>query len=107
MKPSFESANAMKSKKRLLALCILSLFILHPIATAQDLGTKTIKTNNVKTDDGNVVPGEDAGNYTIIGSIEFGYRGLSVDGDLNKYKSDLNYTPGPRLFDSNFLMKSK
>lgn len=51
--------------------------------------------------------GEDAGNYTITSSIEIGYRGLRVDGDLNKYKSDLNYKAGPRLFDSSFLMRSK
>src|SRR6187401_2578917 len=35
--------------------------------------------------------GEDAGNYTITSSIEFGYRGQRVDGDVNKFKSDLNY----------------
>jgi hypothetical protein len=51
--------------------------------------------------------GEDAGNYTITSSIEIGYRGIRVDGDLNKYKSDLNYKAGPRLFDSSFLMRSK
>ena len=54
-----------------------------------------------------VEAGEDAGDYTVISSIEFGYRGLSVDGDLNKYQSDLNYKAGPRLFDSSFLLKSK
>ena len=54
-----------------------------------------------------VEAGEDAGDYTIISSIEFGYRGLSVDGDHNKYQSDLNYKAGPRLFDSSFLMKAK
>jgi hypothetical protein len=52
-------------------------------------------------------PGEDAGDFTVISSIEFGYRGLSVDGDLNKYRSDLNYRAGPRLFDSSFLLKSR
>ena len=51
--------------------------------------------------------GEPAGNYTLISSLEFGYRGISVDGDVNKYKSDLNYKAGPRLFDSSFLMKSR
>jgi hypothetical protein len=51
--------------------------------------------------------GEDAGDYTIISSIEFGYRGLSVDGDHNKYQSDLNYKAGPRIFDSSLLLKSK
>src|SRR5205807_5734517 len=51
--------------------------------------------------------GEDAGNYTVTSTIEFGYRGLRVDGDNNKFKSDLNYKAGPRLFDTSFLAKSK
>lgn len=51
--------------------------------------------------------GENAGAYTAIGSIEFGYRGSSVDGDHNKYQSDLNYRTGPRLFDSSFLLRSR
>src|SRR5689334_7137180 len=51
--------------------------------------------------------GEDAGDYTIISSIEFGYRGLRVGGNVNKYQSDLNYRPGPRIFDSSFLMRAK
>lgn len=50
---------------------------------------------------------EDAGDYTIISSLEFGYRGLRVDGDLNKYRSDLNYKAGPRLFDSSLFMRAK
>lgn len=51
--------------------------------------------------------GEDAGDYTIISSIEFGYRGIRVGGNLNKYRSDLNYKAGPRVFDSSFLMRPK
>lgn len=51
--------------------------------------------------------GEDAGDYTVTSSLEFGYRGISVDGNVNKFKSDLNYKAGPRLFDSSFLLKSK
>src|SRR5215213_3385086 len=50
--------------------------------------------------------GEKTGDYTAIGSVEFGYRGLRFDGDLNKYQSDLNYKAGPRLFDSSFLLRS-
>jgi hypothetical protein len=38
--------------------------------------------------------------------LEFGYRGLRVDGDLNNYQSDLNYKAGPRVFDCSFLLKS-
>ena len=51
--------------------------------------------------------GEDAGDYTVISSVEFGYRGISVDGDHNKYQSDLNYKAGPRVFDSSFFLKSR
>ena len=51
--------------------------------------------------------GEDAGDYTVISSLEFGYRGISVGGDRNKYQSDLNYKAGPRVFDSSLLLKSK
>jgi hypothetical protein len=51
--------------------------------------------------------GEDVGGYIITSSAEFGYRGSRIDGDSNKYKSDLNYKAGPVLFDSSFLMRSK
>src|SRR6185369_2547750 len=50
---------------------------------------------------------EGLGNYNVVGSLEFGYRGLSVVGDHKKYQSDLNYKAGPRIFDSSFLMRSK
>src|SRR5437867_12159078 len=66
--------------------------------------SKSKKTDEVPT---SATVGDDAGNYTVVGSIEFGYRGQRVDGDVNKFKSDLNYKAGPRLFDSSFLMKSK
>ena len=65
------------------------------------------KSPEVKTDSAAVEAGEDTGNYTIISSIEFGYRGQRVRGDVNKYRSDLNYKAGPRLFDSSFLARSK
>jgi len=65
------------------------------------------KSPETRTETPVVEAAEEAGDYTIISSLEFGYRGLSVDGDLNKYQSDLNYKAGPRLFDSSFLMKSK
>lgn len=45
--------------------------------------------------------------YTVTSTIEAGVRGLAVDGSLNKFRSDLNYKPGFRLFDSSFLMQSK
>ena len=58
--------------------------------------------------DGVVTETPDAlGNYNVVSSLEFGYRGIRTGGDINKYKSDLNYKAGPRIFDSSFLMKSK
>ncbi|HEY6802724.1 MAG TPA: hypothetical protein VI306_04010 [Pyrinomonadaceae bacterium] len=62
-------------------------------------------TPNSKTD--SATAGQNVSGYEIISSLEFGYRGLSVDGDLNKYKSDLNYHAGPRLFDSSFFTRSR
>lgn len=45
--------------------------------------------------------------YTVNSSIEFGVRGIVIDGNADKYRSDLNYTPGFRIFDSSFMMKSR
>jgi hypothetical protein len=47
------------------------------------------------------------GPYTINSSIEFGVRGISIEGNADRYRSDLNYTPGFRVFDSSFFMKSR
>ena len=44
--------------------------------------------------------------YKVTSSIEVGLRGVSVDGNADKFRSDLNYQPGVRLFDSSFLMQS-
>jgi len=46
-------------------------------------------------------------NYTITSSIEFGVRGLSVNGSNEKYRSDVNYKPGFRIFDSSFNVDAK
>lgn len=42
----------------------------------------------------------------VTSSIELGVRGLSVNGDHDKYRSDLNYGAGFRLFDSSFLIEN-
>lgn len=47
------------------------------------------------------------GNYTVTSSIELGVRGLSVNGDHEKFRSDLNYKPGFRIFDSTFLIEDR
>ena len=88
---------------------ILGILLLSVIANAQQpTPTQTPKkSSEAKVESSTVEAGEDAGDYIVISSIELGYRGLSVDGDLNKYQSDLNYKAGPRLFDSSFLLKSR
>jgi hypothetical protein len=74
---------------------------------AAQTATPTPQSTPASHDPTSLTTGDDAGNYTITSSIEFGYRGIRVDGDERKYRSDLNYKAGPRLFDTSFLMKSK
>lgn len=97
-------------------LRILSGWLLVPVMAAgiaiaqQPSPTPKAAPTKKATPDAEVTSaqtGEDAGAYIITSSIEFGYRGIRVDGDINKYKSDLNYKAGPRLFDASFLMRSK
>ncbi len=45
--------------------------------------------------------------YDVTSSFEFGVRGVSVNGNDNKYRSDFNYRPGFRMFDSSFLLENK
>jgi len=93
-----------KSSLQIIGL-VLVLFATLAIARAQQPSASP----SPKKSDYTETPaetGEKAGDYTVISSVEFGYRGLRVDGDLNKYQSDLNYKAGPRLFDSSFLLKS-
>ena len=89
----------------IIAVTVVSLFASASFTSAQQPAPspKASKT----ADSAVVAAGDDAGNYTVISSLEFGYRGTAVDGDRNKYNSDLNYKAGPRVFDSSFLMKSK
>src|SRR5688572_27877249 len=37
---------------------------------------------------------KDESHYVVRSSIEFGVRGLAIEGNADKYRSDLNYTPG-------------
>jgi hypothetical protein len=88
---------------------VLGLLVVSSVASAQQ-PTPTpapTKSPEAKSESTVVDAGEDAGDYIITSSFEVGYRGLSVVGDVNKYRSDLNYKAGPRLFDSSFLMRSK
>src|SRR6266496_62899 len=104
--------NRMKSNVmnllRILSGLTLMLALMAGIASAQQPSpSPTPKKSDAKTQSSTTEAGEDAGNYTVISSIEFGARGLRVVGDDNKYRSDLNYNAGVRLFDTSFLMRSK
>lgn len=45
------------------------------------------------------------GEPTINSSVELGVRGLKVNGDHEKFRSDLNYRAGFRIFDSSILIE--
>lgn len=89
-------------------ICSLLFVSLASAVWAQDAApSPSPKASPKETSDNSAAnTGSDVGGYNIISSLEVGYRGLSVDGDFNKYQSDLNYRAGPRLFDSSFLARS-
>ena len=82
------------------------LLMLVSVQAQQPAASPSPQANGSRPDDP-VEAGENAGDYTVVSSIEFGYRGIRVDGDQNKFRSDLNYKAGPRVFDSSFLLKSQ
>ncbi len=45
--------------------------------------------------------------WEVKSSFELGLRGKDVKGNINKYRSDLNYGAGFRLFDSSLLVTAK
>ena len=47
------------------------------------------------------------GGMEITSTVELGVRGLDVNGDHEKYRSDLNYRAGFRVFDSSFLVENR
>jgi len=106
-----ERMDQMKSKAthmlRVLTGLATALVLTAAAATAQQPSPSPQKDADAKTQ--KPAPKEEsaAGDYTVTSSIELGYRGLRVDGDLGKYQSDLNYKAGPRLFDTSFLMQAK
>lgn len=47
------------------------------------------------------------GDYKVTSTTELGFRWRSLDGNVNKYRSDLNYRQGFRVFDSSLLLESR
>jgi hypothetical protein len=98
------------STKENISLRIIGLVLVLIVTTGWAVAQQSSPSPSPKQPDSSATPpeqGEGAGDFTVISSLEFGYRGLRVDGDLNKYQSDLNYKAGPRLFDSSFLLRSR
>ncbi len=70
-----------------------------PVGSETEEAITTSKEKKTKQD-------VDKKDYEVKGSIEIGARWRDVDGDENKYRSDLNYKAGARLFDSSLLVTS-
>lgn len=86
-----------------LALTASALFLLvAPGGRAQ----QPAPTPTPEADAGAAEPSQ-LGNYNISSSLEFGVRGVEVNGSHDKYRSDLNYQPGFRVFDSSLLVRSR
>src|SRR5580658_2878710 len=51
--------------------------------------------------------GDNLSDYNIVNSFETGYRWTSLGGDLDEYKSQVNFDGGPRLLGSSFGMYSR
>ena len=92
---------------RVLLGVVLTTALMTLAARAQQPSTSPQKDAAARTQSSTPKDGDEAGDYTVTSTVELGYRGLRVVGDLNKYQSDLNYKAGPRLFDSSLLMQSK
>jgi len=83
----------MKNKPTSIVAIAFTLLLLVSVLQAQQPSPSPSPKDNPTNSTGTTAPvatGDDAGGYTITSSIEFGYRGLSVSGDHNKYQSDLN-----------------
>jgi hypothetical protein len=51
--------------------------------------------------------GDNSGNYNIMESFELGYRFATTGGDVNMYRSTVNYTDGVRLLASSLSVQSR
>ena len=88
-------SNATHVTRLVLGLA-MGLMLTATAATAQQPSAKPSpspekKSADAKTQSSTYKAGDTAGDYKITSSIELGYRGLRVNGDHNKYQSDLNY----------------
>ena len=99
LKPSTDYTDSFINLRNLW-MVLLALIVLVDVHAQQPASSPSPQPSS----NGN---GDALGRYGVVSSIEFGYRGLSVDRDHDKYRSDLNYSAGPRLFDTSFVLKAK
>ena len=76
----------------------IAFSVIGLIFTTTDVRAQT--ATPTPSDQNGGIPG-----YTVASSVEFGVRGISVDGSDEKFRSDLNYRPGFRLWDTSFTIK--
>lgn len=79
----------------------LSIFALPALLCAQQIVAPTTGESSGS------VRGDNAGDYNIVQSWEFGYRFAEIGGDAAEYRSDVNYGNGIRLFGSSFTINSR
>jgi hypothetical protein len=84
-----------RKKNLILSVGIFLIALLTTVTVAQTPRPSPSPSSN---DDEN-------GDYTVRSSFEFGARGLRLNGDGEKYRSDLNYRAGARLFNSSFFIE--
>ena len=95
----------MKSKFTLALVMAVGLALGSVTAYAQDPAPTTQQQQPAPSP--TPTPEKTFGDYTVTTSVEAGWRFFTTGGNLNKYRSDLNYDRGPRLLSFDFLARSK
>ena len=86
---------------------LVAVLVLSAVITSAQQSPQPSSSPSKNTRTTSPVADDNLGNYNVVSSLEIGVRGLSVSGSDNKYRSDLNYSSGVRLFDSSFFLRSK
>lgn len=94
--------NVIGNKILFIALLTISGLFLMSVGIQAQTATPSPTPSNSDSDDTVTY-----GGYEVTSSMEYGVRGLNVNGNNDKYRSDFNYSPGFRIFDSSFLMENK
>lgn len=78
----------------------IALIVFAPVLAAQQVVAPTPETVGPAR-------GTNIGNYNVVDSVETGYRLALIDGNLGKYRSDVNYRNGIRLLGSKVTVNSR